>query len=260
MGTMRKVWLTGLLLGTLVVVPGCGSSSAGKQDPKALEGVEWLLTGSSVSSTDLGAAGITASFDGARIGGFSGVNTYGGSYTADADGKLELGQIGSTLMAGPEPAMAAETAYLALLQACDGYRIEDGTLTLTEDTNERLVFETQKAAQIPGTSWTVTAYNNGTGGVESVALDSTLSIEFSDDGKISGSSGVNTYNGPYRVVEAAIMIGPLATTKMAGPDDLMKQEAAFLKALESCASWSVTRGQLEMRDGGSATQITAVAK
>lgn len=260
MGTMRRVWLTGLLLGTLVVVPACSGTSADQQDPKALEGVEWLLTGASVSSVDLGTVGITTSFDGERMGGFSGVNTYGGAYTAEADGSFSAGPLSSTLMAGPEPAMSAEQAYLKLVEGCNGYKVADGTLTLLQDGNEQLVFEVQKATELPGSKWTVTAYNNGTGGVQTVAIDSTLSIEFGTDGTVTGNSGVNTYNGPYEVMEAGIKIGPLATTKMAGPDELMKQEAAFIKALESCASWSVSRGQLEMRDGGSATQITAVAK
>lgn len=260
MGTMRRMVLVGLMVGTLVVVPGCGSGSGGAQDPKGLEGVEWLLTGASVSSVDLGAAGITASFDGERMGGFSGVNTYGGPYTTDADGGFSAGPLSSTLMAGPEPAMAAEQAFLKLIEGCDGYTLVDGTLTLLQGGNEQLVFEVQKAVELPGSSWTVTSYNNGTGGVQSVAIDSTLSIEFSRDGKVSGSSGVNTYSGPVTIMEAAIMIGPLASTKMGGPAELMAQEAAFLKAMESCASWSVTRGQLEMRDGGSAIQITAVAK
>jgi len=245
------------MLGTLVAVPGCGS--AGGEDPAELEGTQWLLTEASGSTTELGGVGITIAFDGTQMGGFSGVNTYGGSYTADTDGNLKFGEIASTLMAGPAPAMAAETAYLAILQKCDGFKVDRGTLTLTEDTNERLVFEAEEAAELPGTSWLVTGYNNGAGGVQSVALESTLTINFAKDGAVEGNGGINAYSGDYTVEGAAIQIGPLATTRMGGPEELMNQEASFLMAMEKCATWSVTGGKLEMRDGESAMQITAVA-
>jgi len=256
MSKVRRIVLAGLMLGTLVVLPACGSG--GGQDPKELEGTEWRLTEAMGSTTELGGVGITIAFDGEQMGGFSGVNTYGGSYTADEDGNLELGQINSTLMAGPAPAMAAEAAYMAILQTCDGYRIKSGTLTLTEDSNDRLVFEVQEPIELSGTSWVVTGYNNGAGAVQSVALDSTLTIQFAKDGAVEGNAGVNAYSGDYTVEGAAIKIGPLATTRMAGPEELMNQEASFLLAMEKCATWSVTNGQLEMRDGESAIQITAI--
>jgi len=259
MGRIRRAALIGLMAGTLIVLPACASGSGGEQDPKELEGTQWLLTEATDSTTELGGVGITIAFDGAQMGGFSGVNTYGGSYTADADGNLKFGQIQSTLMAGPAPAMAAEAGYTALLQKCNGFKVKNDTLTLTEDNNDRLVFEAQKAAELPGTSWVVTGYNNGAAAVQSVAPDSTLTIQFAEDGAVEGNAGVNAYSGDYVVEGAAIKIGPLATTKMAGPEELMVQEASFLLAMENCASWGVTNGQLEMRDADSAIQITAVA-
>lgn len=259
MSKVRRLVLAGLMLGTLVVLPACGSGPGGKQDPKDLEGTEWLLTDAMESTTELDGVGITIAFDGSQMGGFSGVNTYGGSYTADEDGNLKFGEIASTLMAGPGPAMAAETAYMAILQKCDGFEVRNGTLTLTEDTNDRLVFEAQEPVELSGTSWIVTGYNNGAGAVQSVALDSELTIQFAEDGAVEGNAGINAYSGDYTVEGAAIKIGPLTTTRMGGSEELMNQEASFLMAMEKCATWSVSGEKLEMRDGDSAMQITAVA-
>lgn len=58
---------------------------------------------------------ITIGFHEGRIFGFSGVNRYMGSYKA-SDGKVEFGQMGSTMMAGPEKNMDAEFEYLNLLE------------------------------------------------------------------------------------------------------------------------------------------------
>ncbi|MDO8964920.1 MAG: META domain-containing protein [Coriobacteriia bacterium] len=244
-----------LLFAAVLALSACGApdgSSAGD-----LTGGEWTLTGSSMSSTDMSATGITASFDGKRIMGFSGVNQYGGDYTATSAGVLKLGELSSTMMAGPEPLMQVESAYLALLKDCDGYRIDAGTLTLTTGGNDTLIFERAKTAELPGTGWTVTGYNNGKQAVTSVSIGSTLTVTFGTDGKVSGHAGVNSFSGTYEATDATVKVGALATTRMAGPPELMAEEAAFLKALEASTEWSISRGRLEMRDASGATQITA---
>lgn len=245
--------------GLLLTVAGCGGE-AGSQDPTALEGVEWQLVESSVSSADLGAAGITASFEAGQMGGFSGVNQYSGGFTADADGSFSAGPLAGTLMAGPEPLMAAESAYLALVEECDTFSVTDGKLTLSAGEADSLVFEAGKAVELPGSSWTVTGFNNGKEAVVGLVADSQLTLEFGTDGTVSGSSGVNQFNGPFESTADTIKIGPLAGTKMAGEPELMDQEAQYIAALEAAVSWKVVGGRLEMRDASGATQITAVSE
>ncbi len=259
MNTVHRIAVAGLLMGALLVLPGCGGESAGgaKQIPAELTGVEWALVSSSISASDLGAAGITAAFDGVQMAGFSGVNQYSGPYTAKNDGTFKVGEIAGTLMAGEESAMKAEQAYLKQLALCDGFSIADGKLTLSTDGEASLVFEQAEVVQLPGTKWTVTGYNNGKQAVTSSAVDSTLTIEFGTDGTIAGTGGVNRYNGSFKATAKAIEIGELATTMMAGPDELMAQETAFLEALKNSESWSVIRGNLEMRDASGAMQISA---
>ena len=117
------------------VAAGCGESSP------SLEGTAWKLTGWSVSSQDPNDFAITAEFKDGRVGGTSAVNRYGGPYTAGGDGSFSVGELASTMMAGPEPDMRAEASYLALLAAAKQYEIDGATLTLSDaQGNESLVF------------------------------------------------------------------------------------------------------------------------
>jgi len=84
-----------------------------------------------------------------------------------------------------------------------------------------------------------------------------LTLEFGMGGNVSGSGGVNKFNGPYESTQKTLDIGTLAGTSMAGPPELMEQEAAYLAALENAATWEVTGGKLTVRDASGATQITA---
>jgi len=259
MKRVMRVAVAGLVLGALVALPGCSSSGTAKQDPKALVGVEWTLVSADAQSGDMASFGITAKFNGAKVAGFSGVNQYAGPYTAETDGSFKTGEIAGTLMAGEPAAMKAEQVYLATLAKCDSYAVTDSKLTLSIAGKSALVFEKAKAVELPGSSWVVTGYNNGKQAVVSVALDSTMTIDFGTDGTVSGNSGVNTYNGPFTAEAKTIKMGPFATTKMAGPEELMAQETAFLTAMENGTTWSVSRDKLEIRDGGGALQVSAVA-
>ena len=110
---------------------GCGSGGEGDDTP-SLEGTSWRLTGWSDGSQDPADFTITAEFADRRIGGTSAVNNYGGSYEAGSDGAFSVGEMASTMMAGPEPDMRAETTYLELLAGATAYKVNDGSLTLSD--------------------------------------------------------------------------------------------------------------------------------
>jgi heat shock protein HslJ len=140
---LRAAILSATLLAAalvIVVSAGCGESSP------SLEGTSWKLTGWSVSSQDPNDFTITAEFKDGRIGGTSAVNTYGGPYTTGDDGSFSVGDLASTMMAGPEADMRAEAAYMTLLAAADAFRIDGETLTLLDDGGESLVFTAASGA------------------------------------------------------------------------------------------------------------------
>ncbi len=131
-----------LAAAAVLLIAGCAAEAGGES---TIDGTEWDLVAASVSSSDLGAAGITISFADGQIGGNGGVNSYGGAYTAGRSGTLEIGEIASTLMAGPQELMDAEAAYFSLLREVRGYTVDGETLTLTgEGGDELLSFERRR--------------------------------------------------------------------------------------------------------------------
>ena len=58
-----------------------------------------------------------------------------------------------------------------------------------------------------------------------------LSVE---NGQVWGSSGVNRFTGR---LDADRLFGPLAATRKAGPEQLMAQEAVFLRHLGEAEGW-----------------------
>ena len=122
----------------LLAAAGCGGSGS---DTPTLVGTAWRLSGWSLSSLDPNDFTITAAFADGKISGKSAVNTYGGPYTEGPGDAFSVGDLASTMMAGPEPDMRAETAYLTLLAQAKSYKLDGGGLTLfDENGNESLIF------------------------------------------------------------------------------------------------------------------------
>jgi heat shock protein HslJ len=135
------------------IVAGCGSSSGGSgggsTSAASLAGTSWKLTGWSASSLDPIDFTITAEFKDGRIGGKSAVNQYGGPYTAGDDGSFSVGQLVSTMMAGPEPDMRAEQIYLKLLAEAKQFKVDGQTLTLSDANGNQSLIYTAAAAASP---------------------------------------------------------------------------------------------------------------
>jgi heat shock protein HslJ len=85
-------------------------------------------------------------------------------------------------------------------------------------------------------------------------VDATQTIRFGADGNVTGFAGVNRFGGPYAFSPEGALTWPgagLASTRMAGPPELMEKEAAFLAGLPK-TSRAVVAGnalQLQSEDG-----------
>ncbi len=76
-----------------------------------------------------------------------------------------------------------------------------------------------------------------------------MTIEFIEP-NVSGFSGVNRYMGSYTSTpEGALTFDPLASTMMAGPQDAMDAEQAYLGALGTVTGYSVTASGLDLFAG-----------
>lgn len=125
---MHLMRLTVVLISLVVLSAGCSSS----KDQPALDGTSWKLTSWAEPDPIPASATITAEFADGGVSGTSGVNRYRAEVTSSTDGTFSIGPALSTKMAGPEDAMAAETAYLKRLQEATSYTIEGDTLRIND--------------------------------------------------------------------------------------------------------------------------------
>jgi heat shock protein HslJ len=137
----------------LLLLAGCGDDGADggteegadtgsvETDSAALDGTDWSLVRWRETGLDPADFTITASFADGSISGTSAVNTYSGSYTTGGVNDFSVGELASTMMAGPEPDMEAEAAYMGLLKDAASFHVTETTLTLFgSDGAESLIF------------------------------------------------------------------------------------------------------------------------
>jgi heat shock protein HslJ len=163
------------------------------------------------------------------------------------------------MMACEEAIMEQEAAYLKALAEVKTFAISGEQLTRNDADKKGILVYQMQSQDLAGTSWEVTSYNNGKQAVVSALTGSSLTVVFNEDGTISGSGGCNNFNGSYEVDGSAITIGPLASTLMACEQDVMDQEAAYLAALQSAATYQVEGSMLEVRTKDGALAIIATA-
>jgi heat shock protein HslJ len=78
-----------------------------------------------------------------------------------------------------------------------------------------------------------------------------IEIAFGADGVLSGSTGVNRFRGPYRLLDDRLTTGPIMTTRMAGPPEDMAQERALLEIFARECTVRTEGANLLIHDGRS---------
>jgi heat shock protein HslJ/uncharacterized protein YecT (DUF1311 family) len=92
-----------------------------------------------------------------------------------------------------------------------------------------------------------------------IVSGSAITIRFDDNGLAGGAAPLNRYQGGYRLGPdgALVWVGPgFATTRMAGPPDLMQQEAVFLEALQAASRLRIEKGTLLLESANGGTRLT----
>lgn len=248
----------------VVTIAACGSGSQAN-DSKALEGKSWRaveIAGLTKVMTAKGSAA-TAKFSAGQVGGSGTVNSYGATYTTGPGNTIQIGTVTTTEMAGPPEAMEQEAAYYAALPKAATYQVSDTSLTLLDDKGKVLVkYEIVPPAPLTGTTWQATGYNPGAGPDQPVSSDSIITAVFGTDGALAGKATINQYSTTYALTAGGRMtIDPqIVSTKMAGPEDLMTQEAAYFAALPKTATYSIEGDQLWLKGASGAVIIQFAAQ
>ena len=106
------------------------------------------------------------------------------------------------------------------------------------------------------TRWVITEINGRP--VQADATDQALFLGFTADGILGGFAGVNYLNAKFERSGKKLEIGPVVTTKKAGPPELNAQEVELLKQLMLTQRYRIQDGRLELlRSDGAA--LSAVA-
>jgi uncharacterized lipoprotein YbaY len=83
------------------------------------------------------------------------------------------------------------------------------------------------------------------------------SLRFGDDGRVTGSTGVNRMFGGYDVTDGRLSITTPGTTLMAGPPEAMATESAFLRALAAGGEVAVDGDRLTIGSGENGLSFSA---
>jgi uncharacterized lipoprotein YbaY len=89
--------------------------------------------------------------------------------------------------------------------------------------------------------------------------DRDATIELHEDGRVAGSTGLNRFAGAWTIEGGVLTLGPLATTLMAGPPELMEQERRVLEILGGPLAATRDAGALRLDGATGRLDLTRVA-
>ncbi|PWB55222.1 MAG: hypothetical protein C3F13_04730 [Anaerolineales bacterium] len=240
---MKRILVFLTICAGLIILVACTSSGSG------LTGKVWALNELNGARLVAG-SGISAQFtsDG-KVTGSAGCNQYSGTYTVSGSSIKFPSPLAMTMMMCEQSLMDQESAYLKSLGDANRFEVKGDQLTLIDANKTNLAVYKAQSQDLSGTSWESTGYNNGKQAVTGPLQGTTLTADFGKDGTLSGNSGCNTFSGGYKVNGNQITIGPLASTMMAcsDPAGVMDQEAQYLAALQSAATYQIEGNVLQLR-------------
>ena len=189
---------------------------------------------------------VTINFSKNKISGSGGINGYSGSYKINRNSTLSA-TVTSTLMGGSLDLMNLEQDFFDILQSNPIIKYSKDTLTLVNNDGDIWTFKNPNTInqkdndslslsglkrKLLNTSWKLVDISDknmkkilGTNQVR-------VTLNFSED-RIHGDSGINSYFSNYIITSDNIVVGPIGSTKMAGPDNFMKLESQYLNILQN---------------------------
>jgi len=121
-----------------LLLTACAATQDGPE-PSSLDGTSWRLDSWSHTGVNPRDFEITAEIEGNRVSGKAAVNRYFGPLEHGPDGTFKPGLLGSTMMAGPEPAMRAEQVFLRLMRDARRYGTVDDSLRIFADDGTQIL-------------------------------------------------------------------------------------------------------------------------
>lgn len=204
---------------------------------------------------------IVLNFDGNRLSGNDGCNSFGGSYTLKGN-NLTIGEdLMSTMMACDESIMQQAGNFTNALMNTKKYKVVNDRLQLLDKEGKVMAVFSVQSQELAGTSWNVTSiYSEANDAIVSNqdSEEAKQTISFDTEGKINGNAGCNTFMGTYNVKDGKLSFGETATTRMMCAEETMKAESDFLAALNNAASYRITGNSLQILAENGNTLMTLI--
>jgi heat shock protein HslJ len=174
---------------------------------------------------------ITLTIEGSRLGGRAACNEYGARIIAAGDG-IELEELAWTAMACmPDEVMAAESAYVAALEAVRGI-IRDGDALVLRGPALELRYERlpdPPTAELTDVEWKLETVFVGDIAAEPMGEPATLLLR--SDGAIEGSTGCRTFTGQWIERGEQIHATSLAMDDRECPRQLSEQDSHVVQVI-----------------------------
>jgi heat shock protein HslJ len=235
-------------------------------DQQALANGQWQVQSLTVNGQAVSlvpTAMPTIQFDqSGKATGNAGCNSFFADYTVSGPNGVSFSSIGSTKMACAE-GMTEETQFLQALEAAKQASLADQSLELRSEDGQTIVkLVNQPAAVNPeggdlaGTKWVLTQIENKTDStVTSAPAQNVPTLEFSDDGKISGNGGCNGFGGNYVAGEgSSLKLTEIISTLMAC--DNTDIETPYFNALNEAESYSIVNDVLQITSSNGTVVLT----
>lgn len=226
-----------------------------------LAGTNWIL---STLNHELPISGTTIFLqfgtDG-TVSGSDGCNRLNTTYTQNGN-SLTFAQPGAaTMMACQEAVMAQATTFTTALANTTNFVMTEHDLLL-QNGDEVLATFVTNSNDLSDTAWEVVNYNNGREAVVSVLLGTEISANFGVEANLTGNAGCNQYFTSFATDGDTIEIGTVGSTMRFCPEPpgVMEQEAEYLAALASAATYSVEGNTLQMRTAADQLAVVMIRK
>jgi len=238
----------------LILLPPAPQAARAADDAAAFYGRKWMLIYMAGTPPAREArAGMMINTDG-HINGTGGCNTFVGVAEVSFVHKtIFIGQLTSTLKGCAEDVMTQEIGFTAALRNANLWELEpeENKLHLMDEAGTRLLSfaaepvtaaaaeeEKKEEAALPaiiGAEWVVEDIRK-----RGIIDRSHLTMRIGADGRISGTAGCNRYFGQVSVTAESIETRAISATRRACYGEaLQKQEAGYLRALDSARVWHI---------------------
>jgi heat shock protein HslJ len=189
------------------------------------------------------------------LGGKASVNLYFTGFDLDDQGHIYWRKPGfaTTLMAGPPELMQLEQAFFAAMASTNTLSFAGADLVLADADSTTLTFrQADFDAAIQALYGKTLFLRRMIAGGTEVGLPpgAEITVSLTKDGRVEGLAAVNRYFGAWKqLAKGGIeMSRAFATTKMAGPPELMQAEDTFLRALAGVERIEISAGVLTLEN------------